>query len=198
MRHAVRSEGRTYATRRSDGHRRFMGGINVFFSGDWWQIPPVRQTSLTANPFLKHPPGVARVLQVFWRRDGPDSLTSVHELEEPQRCQDRFLNACLEQCRSGHLCWTSYNFLHGWSTFCPGSWLPGLDRRGDSAKETFSGSLSCGSSGCDALWRTRWPQMFAAGKSWTDMVAMECHTCAAARPLRHCRRPLDGRAGEEA
>ena len=83
VRHAVRPEGRTYATRRSDGHSRFMGGINVLFSGDWWQIPPVRQTSLTANPFLKHPPGVARVLQVFWRRDGPDSSTSVHELEEP-------------------------------------------------------------------------------------------------------------------
>ena len=37
--------------RRQDGSWRPFGGLNVVFCGDFWQLPPVRATSLFSNPF---------------------------------------------------------------------------------------------------------------------------------------------------
>ena len=39
--------------KRADGSWRPFGGINVVFCGDFWQLPPVRATSLFSNPFRR-------------------------------------------------------------------------------------------------------------------------------------------------
>jgi hypothetical protein len=43
---------RSFATR-PDGSRRIFGGLNLVMFGDFWQVPPVRLTSITVNPFEK-------------------------------------------------------------------------------------------------------------------------------------------------
>jgi hypothetical protein len=71
---------RSFGTRR-DGSRRLFGGLNVIFVGDFWQVPPVRMTSITANPFAKHTARAQRILHVFWGRDDQDALTHRYILE---------------------------------------------------------------------------------------------------------------------
>ena len=50
---------------RNDGSVRPFGGINVLFCGDWWQLPPVLQTSLTANPFKDRAASVQKMQAMF-------------------------------------------------------------------------------------------------------------------------------------
>ena len=45
-------------------------------------------------------------------------------LHRNHRCKDKWFQGFLKQARDGALEWDMYNFIHGYSTFCPGSWLP--------------------------------------------------------------------------
>ena len=165
----------SYALRR-DNSRRLWSGLNVIFFCDFWQIPPVCATSMTANPFDKHTARGSRILDMFWTRGRPDSLTHAFFLEGTHRCPDVLLNACLREARDGCLSWTMYNFIHGYHTLVPGSWLP--DVCGD------SGSLSCGSDLCEMLWKTEWSRLFADGVQSNALLAMECRICQAERVRR--------------
>ena len=42
------------------------GGINVVMFLDLWQVPPVRLTSIAANPFGTHQAKVKKILDMFW------------------------------------------------------------------------------------------------------------------------------------
>ena len=53
------------------------GGINVIFAGDLWQLPPVQETAIFANPVRKatgelHDAGEQRIFSMFW--DSKDDL----------------------------------------------------------------------------------------------------------------------------
>ena len=54
---------------REDGRQktsRPFGGINVVMFLDLWQVPPVRLTSIAANPFGTHTAKVKKILDMFW------------------------------------------------------------------------------------------------------------------------------------
>ena len=53
-----------------------------------------------------------------------DALTRSFFLHCNHRCKDKWFQGFLEQARDGALEWDMYNFIRGYSTFCPGSWLP--------------------------------------------------------------------------
>ena len=72
MHGAIRKRGTNKV--RDDGTERPFGGINWLLVGDWWQLPPVMQTSLTANPFKEHSASVQKILAMWWTRD-VDALT---------------------------------------------------------------------------------------------------------------------------
>ena len=72
------------------------------------------------------------------------------------------------------------NFIHGYSTSCPGSWLPPRN-----ASDKRRGFLECGNSKYKHLWETEWPACFARGMSWSDMQVMECDVCKQERQRRN-------------
>ena len=85
-------------------HRPF-GGLNLLMFGDWWQLPPVMQTSLCANPFPKHVHGVQRMLDLFWGSDC-NSVQQLHELTVNKRSgEDEWFASVIDECRDGALSW---------------------------------------------------------------------------------------------
>ena len=119
LRSAIRKEN-TYARRRRGDtatEPRPFGGLNMLFFTDWWQLPPVLQTSLFTNPYRSYSPHVQRILNMFWSKE-TDALTKMRELRQCHRCQDPFLSAFLQQCRKGSLTWTMYNFFAWLSDTC--------------------------------------------------------------------------------
>ena len=62
-----------------------------------------------------------RAIELFWE-SGVDSIRSFWELTELTRCDDKWYNAFLQQCRVGNLSLQDYNYFHGLPTFTsPGS-----------------------------------------------------------------------------
>ena len=118
---------RTLWKRRADGSERMFGGINVLFFGDWWQLKPVCGTPLFQSPF--GPAGnVQKSLAMFWGQ-GRDSIHHTWELTELVRCKDRWYNSFLMGCRDGNLSHELYNFIHGFPTLTPGSFIDGDEPR---------------------------------------------------------------------
>ncbi|CAK0907060.1 unnamed protein product [Prorocentrum cordatum] len=64
------------------------GGLNLVLLGDLWQIPPVRSLSIAANPFVKRPANVGRMLEMFWTEGIPHSATHRSALSQSHRCSD--------------------------------------------------------------------------------------------------------------
>ena len=64
---ATRQSRRSY-DRSCAGEVRVFGGMNLILLGDFYQIPPVRATSITASPFEKHSSKVQRILDMVWSR----------------------------------------------------------------------------------------------------------------------------------
>ena len=165
---STRTGARSFATR-SDKTRRIFGGVNIIFFGDFWQIPPVRATSITANPFEKRKAKAQRILHLFWGRDEADTLTHRFLLNVSHRSKaDAFLTALLNEARAGDLSWTLYNFLHGYDTLVPGSWLPATGTHG---------RLTCQNKECERLLQSGWLQLFKDGAKPSQLLDMECSTC---------------------
>ena len=107
---AVRVRG-TYKKRSADSQRAF-GGVNVVMCADFWQLHPVTGTFLASNP-LEVPSRLAcQALDIFWE-DGEDSVRSFWQLTEPMRCDDKWCNLFLGQCRVGNLPMEDYSYFHG-------------------------------------------------------------------------------------
>ena len=113
-------------------------------------------------------------------KERPESLTDCFFLHRNHRCKDTWFQGFLKQARDGALEWDMYNFIHGYSTFCPGSWLPPRN-----ASDERRGYLECQKSKCMQLWETEWPACFARGMSWSDMQVMECTYCQEERQRRN-------------
>jgi hypothetical protein len=103
------------------------------------------------------------------------------DLETSHRNKD---DACLahflREARGGALSWTMYNFIHGYETCVPGSWLPA----GDGV-----GVLTCGSALCEKLWKVMWPQLFKEGHTGAQLMDMECGGCKKER--KRCNRLIE-------
>ena len=173
---STRTGARSFASR-ADGSRRLFGGINLITFGDVWQIPPVRQTSITSNPFAKHKAKVQRILHLFWAHGERDTLTHRFLLDVSHRSKgDAFLTAFLGEARAGLLSWAMYNFIHGYETLVPGSWLPATGT---------DGTLTCKNPQCERLWRAEWLRLFTQGVPGAQLLDMECTVCKEERRRRN-------------
>ncbi|CAK0873882.1 unnamed protein product [Prorocentrum cordatum] len=158
------------------------GGLNLVLLGDLWQIPPVRSLSIAANPFVKRPANVGRILEMFWTQGLPHSVTNRYALTQSHRCSDLWWRSFLAEARAGDLSDRMCDFVHGFSTDVPGSWMPASP----GSAEASTGHLGCGKAKCRALWSVEWPRMFGEGRAWEDMKSLECADCSAER-RRRCR-----------
>ena len=167
---------------RTPKHFAMFGGLNVILLGDLWQIPPVRSLSIAANPFVKRTANISLMLEMFWTEGLPHSVTHRFALSQSHRCSDQWWRSFLAEARAGHLSERMYDFVHGYPTDVPGSWMPAAPAGAQATAE----HLSCGNADCYALWRLTWTQMYLAGAPWSDMRATECSHCSAER-RRRCR-----------
>ncbi|CAK0874374.1 unnamed protein product [Prorocentrum cordatum] len=158
------------------------GGLNLVLLGDLWQIPPVRSLSIAANPFVKRPANVGRILEMFWTEGLPHSVTNRYALAQSHRCSDVWWRSFLAEARAGNLSDRMYDFVHGFPTDVPGSWMPASP----GSAEASTGHFGCGKAKCRALWSVEWPRMFGEGRAWEDMKSLECAECSAERH-RRCR-----------
>ncbi|CAK0832641.1 unnamed protein product, partial [Prorocentrum cordatum] len=142
--------------------------------------------SIAANPFMKRPANVGRILEMFWTEGLPHSAIHRYALTQSHRCSDPWSGSFLAEARAGSLSDRMCDFVHGFPADVPGSWMlvsPG-------SAEASTGHLGCGKAKCRALWLAQWPRTFGEGRPWQDMRALE----AAASPLRAM--PDSGRSKE--
>ena len=163
------------------------GGINMIFSGDLWQLPPVQETAIFANPTKKsdgenYEAGEQRIFSMFWDackdpKDKGYSKDAIQELHELTICQrndgDAWLQEVLQANRYGNETWEMYCFQHGLPTRNPGSWLP-------------SSGLQCGDPSCKIL-KEQWDMLWRRNAMpWIERKQMECSQCQRER-ARRCR-----------
>ena len=170
---------------RDPRHRRHpfpFGGINMVFSGDLWQLPPVKDSAIFYNPSQRkdgdrYEAGEQRMFSMFWDCKDPkklDVITKLHELVECKRTKDPWLHAVLTADRLGNESWEMYCFIHGLPTKNPGSWNP------------ESNLPTCGNELCRML-PVRWDLFRSRYQmQWTERRAMECQVCTEERKRRCC------------
>ena len=150
------------------------GGINFIFSGDLWQLPPVKGKAIFGNPFrCGLTAGEQKIAKIFWMIKDP--IHRLFELTMNKRANDDWLKAMLEADRAGAESWEIYCFVHGLPTRNPGSWLPQLE------------APSCGKAECQKLaekWQEYRNQNYRI--SWALRQTEECGVCQAHRQRRCC------------
>ena len=159
--------------------QRPFGGINLVFAGDFWQLPPVKQISIYANPFTAWTSTEEqRALKMFWTPEDTDGIQKTFVLTEPMRTTDRWLRAVLSVKRDGKESWEIYCFIHGLPTRNVGTWLPGQE-------EPW-----CENPKCASLRDGAWSQSFLRGRgqkeNWVARANMECEICKSERRRRCC------------
>ena len=164
--------------RRGQHHRPF-GGLNIVFSGDLWQLPPVRAVSLFSNPFKANTYTFEeqKIFKMFWSK-GEDSIQKTFVLTQSKRAKDPWLKAVLEADRYGKESWEIYCYSHGLPTRHTGSWIPG------------EVGPACGNARCRDLVDNVWPQLWrrGRGRDWAFRAGQECDICKAERRRRCCVR----------
>ena len=149
--------------------------------GDFWQSPPVKPTRIAANPFEKTTARVATMLGIFWTRGQESSLSYAYFLETPDRNPDAFMVAFLEWRRLGTLSWNMCNFIHGYNTVVPGSWLPACG-----SEHVVPEKLECGSAMREDLWRHNRPRLLCEDTPPKKFMTME-HYARQAQRRNRCR-----------
>ena len=91
--------------------------INIILGTDLWQLPPVQDIPIYANPLHKatgdrYDAGEQRILSMFWDMHDPkkpDTIQHLYELTVSQRSAgDQWLNAVLSAARDGAETWEMY------------------------------------------------------------------------------------------
>ena len=113
---STREKGNPWARNAKEKRLTIFGGLNLLLLGDLWQIPPVRSLSIADNPFLQRSANISRILEMFWTKDLPHSLTHRFVLDESHRCVDKWWQHFLAEARAGALSERMYNFVHGFPT----------------------------------------------------------------------------------
>ena len=107
-------------------------GVNILFSGDFWQLPPPEGGFLGDIPFeyiqnsrqYAPSPSIAHGQSLVW--SGPDTgVQGVTELSFCERTDDVWLQSVQAEFRYGKLTKDTHCFLHGKPTLVPGSTLKG-------------------------------------------------------------------------
>ena len=130
-----------YACRNAQKRKdpRPFGGLNVIFAGDLWQLPPVQDLAIFANPLRKkdgerHEAGEQRMLAMFWdchKKGYKDGIQKLFELTSAKRSRDEWHLAVLHADRAGNETWEIYCFVHGLPTRNVGSWSPQTNQKTD-------------------------------------------------------------------
>ena len=171
---AVRALG-TYKIRKGECSRAF-GGVNVVICADFWQLHPVTGTFLASNP-LDVPAGCAqRALELFWN-DGKDSIRHLWQLTQLMRCDDKWYNTFLAECREGRLTIEKYSYLHGLPTLnspCEEHCKCKYDREWDGVLGYYRRS-----------WRDKFMNEHAVMSKWLKSTKSECPNCRQERQRRH-------------
>ena len=163
----------------------------MLFFGDWWQLKPVGGTPLFLSPF--GPAGnVQKSVGMFWG-EGRDAIHHTWELKEMVRCKDRWYNLFLMGCRDGNLSRAVYNFIHGFPTLTPGSFVHG----GEPATSSLSDKC-CKHLEEDPLlgwYRRDWRTKLLQGYSGVELMRLagddgDCEQCKRARVARTRVLPL--------
>ena len=156
IRTAARDAPETYKVRqgkkKAANEARNFGGLNVLFFVGRWQLPPVKQTAISENPFVAHLANVLKIMNMFWTND-IDAINHRIELTEAKRCEEILLLAYIQECRDGRQTWDMYNFIHGFPTRVTGSYVvvpPGTMESGRSYK------LLCDNEDCCRLCEETW------------------------------------------
>ena len=118
-----RSMSRTPYAKRKDGTVRPFGGVNLSLSGDWWQLPPVMKIGFYSNPFQRGMEYTEQVAMSFLWRKNINAIQGAHELVQPNRTSDPWLQEVLRQDREGRESWEVYCFTHGLPTKNGGSFV---------------------------------------------------------------------------
>ena len=117
------------------------------YVGDFYQLPPPDGVALVSIPVWlldcaqkKDVSGRANSgLELIWG-GAPWGVQSIIELKEAHRCKDLWYNDFVNEVRTMNLSEDNYNFVHGYETSVPGSWL--------------AGRPCCGNKKCEQLPRT--------------------------------------------
>ena len=127
---------------REDGSCRPWGGVNVVYVGDFLQIPPAGETSLTTPPSsvinlgglinLKADEG----LEPFWNH-----TNNLIIFKKQMRFEDLWWLQVCDECRRGCLSQDSWAFLHGHDTSVSGSWLDGQPQCAAGCMQQIGGKI---------------------------------------------------------
>ena len=154
------------------------GGLNIVFSGDFWQLPPPDGGFLGDIPteYIRNArkytpsPSIAHGQSLLWSDDVETGVQGVTELVECERTKDLWLRSVQDEFRRGQLNVETHAFLHGKPTMQPGSF--------------FEGEVQCSANTCirrctQAQARRDFCLEFA-----TATVNMECLACKLERGRR--------------
>ena len=109
------------------------GGLNIVFSGDFWQLPPPDGGFLGDIPteYIRNArkytpsPSIAHGQSLLWSDDDETGVQGVTELVECERTKDLWLRSVQDEFRRGELTVETHAFLHGKPTTQPGSFFEG-------------------------------------------------------------------------
>ena len=160
---------------RNASYKRPWGGLNVGFTGDFWQFRPINQTALYDDPFrIYKSSNTERMLSMFWTH-GPDGLEKLIELTVEHRCKDAWLSLFLKRARHGDMQHELYCYMHGLPTKHTGSWMPTTD------------DVLCEQASCRALPNTWEDEVIGdTARTWQERCRAECEVCRSHR-LKRCR-----------
>lgn len=112
----------------------------------------MKQTAISANPFVSHVANVRTIMNMFWTKD-VDAINHRIELTEVKGCKDEWLFAYTQECRDGRQTWEMYSFSHGYPTRVVGSWLPFLP---GVTEDGLENKIQCGNASCYAFCESTW------------------------------------------